>query len=87
MDRLFYLIPIVLVIVLLFGGISKLPALGAASGRAIREFRSAVSGQDPGAPGTTAPPASQPAGWSQAGQWSMPGDRPAATVPDDTLRP
>ncbi len=88
MDRLFYLIPIVLVAVILFGGASKLPEIGAATGRAIREFRSAVSGgPDGAASGMTAPPASQPAGWSQAGQWSMPGDRPAATVPDDTLRP
>jgi TatA/E family protein of Tat protein translocase len=89
MDRLFYLIPIVLVIVLLFGGASKLPEIGAATGRAIREFRSAVSGgPDAAASGTTAPPASQPSGWSQPGQWApVPGDRPAATVPDDTLRP
>jgi TatA/E family protein of Tat protein translocase len=87
MERLFYLIPIVLIIVLLFGGASKLPEIGAATGRAIREFRSAVSGgPDGAAPGPTAPPASQPGGWSQAGQWSVPGDRPAATVPDDTLR-
>jgi TatA/E family protein of Tat protein translocase len=87
MERLFYLIPIVLIIVLLFGGASKLPEIGAATGRAIREFRSAVSGgPDGAAPGTTAPPVSQPGGWSQAGQWSMPGDRPAATVPDDTPR-
>jgi TatA/E family protein of Tat protein translocase len=88
MDRLFYLIPIVLIIVLLFGGASKLPEIGAATGRAIREFRSAVSGgSDGAAPGTTAPPPSQPGGWSQAGQWSRPGDPPAATVPDDTLPP
>jgi TatA/E family protein of Tat protein translocase len=93
MDRLFYLIPLVLIIVLLFGGASKLPEIGAATGRAIREFRSAVSGgPDTPAPGTAAPPAGQPggwsqAGWSQAGQWNAPGDRPAATVPDDTLRP
>jgi TatA/E family protein of Tat protein translocase len=88
MERLFYLIPIVLVIVLIFGGASKLPEIGAATGRAIREFRSAVSGgPDAATSGSTAPPASQPSGWSQPGQWAVPGDRPAATVPDDTLRP
>jgi TatA/E family protein of Tat protein translocase len=87
MDRLFYLIPIVLIIAIIFGGITKLPEIGAASGRAIREFRSAVSGQDPAAPGTTTPPASQAGGYPQPGQWApLPGDRPAATVPDDTLR-
>jgi TatA/E family protein of Tat protein translocase len=87
-ERLVWLIPAVLVIVLIFGGASKLPEIGAATGRAIREFRSAVSGgPDGAASGTTPPPASQPGGWSQPGQWSMPADRPAATVPDDTLRP
>jgi TatA/E family protein of Tat protein translocase len=84
MDRLFYLIPIALVILLLFGGATRLPEFGAATGRAIREFRSAVSGgPDSGAP-STMPPAGSP----QPGQWApIPGDRPAATVPDDTLRP
>jgi TatA/E family protein of Tat protein translocase len=88
MERLFYLIPIVLILVLLFGGASKLPEIGAATGRAIREFRSAVSGgPDAVGSGTKAPPASQSSGWAQPGQWTLPGDRPAATVPDDTLRP
>ena len=87
-ERLVWLKPAVLVIVLIFGGASKLPEIGAATGRAIREFRGAISGGPDGtAAGTTTPPAGQQSGWSQAGQWSMPGDRPAATVPDDTLRP
>jgi TatA/E family protein of Tat protein translocase len=89
MERLFWLIPAVLVIVLLFGGASKLPEIGAATGRAIREFRSAVSGgPDAGAPGPMSPPANPSSGFGQPGPWApMPGDRPAATVPDDTLRP
>jgi TatA/E family protein of Tat protein translocase len=50
MERLFYLIPAVLIIVLIFGGAGKLPEIGSAMGRAIREFRSAVTGQDSAAP-------------------------------------
>ena len=89
MDRLFYLIPIALVILLLFGGATKLPEFGAATGRAIREFRSAVSGgQDSAAPGPMNQPGSQGSGFTQPGQWApVPGDRPGATFPDDTLRP
>jgi TatA/E family protein of Tat protein translocase len=88
MDRLFYLIPIAVVILLLFGGATRLPEFGAATGRAIREFRSAVSGgQDPAAPGPMNQPGSQASGFAQPGQWGMSGDRPAAAVPDDTLRP
>lgn len=89
MDRLFYIIPIAVVVLLLFGGASRLPEFGAATGRAIREFRSAVSGgQEPASPGPMSPPSSQPSGFGQPGQWApAPGDRPAAPFPDDTLRP
>ncbi|MGD0447967.1 MAG: twin-arginine translocase TatA/TatE family subunit [Candidatus Dormibacteria bacterium] len=89
MERLFYLIPIVLIVVLLFGGASKLPEIGAATGRAIHEFRSAVSGgPDSAAPGPMNQPGSQASGFAQPGQWApVPGDRPATTFPDDTVRP
>ena len=63
MERLWYLIPLVLLIVLIFGGANKLPEIGAGMGRAIREFRSAMSGgPDPSAPGTT-PRGGRPDGW------------------------
>lgn len=44
MERLWYLIPIALILVLVIWGPSRLPEIGAGMGRAIREFRSAVSG-------------------------------------------
>lgn len=44
MDRLWYLIPIALVLVLIIWGPSRLPEIGSGMGRAIREFRSAISG-------------------------------------------
>lgn len=44
LDRAPWLIPLILVIVLVLWGPSKLPEVGAGLGRAIREFRGAVSG-------------------------------------------
>ena len=43
MDRLWYLIPIALVLVLIIWGPSRLPEIGRGMGRAIREFRSGVT--------------------------------------------
>jgi TatA/E family protein of Tat protein translocase len=87
MDRLFYLIPIVLVIVIIFGGATRLPEIGAGMGRAIREFRGAVSGTpDAGGPGTTPPSTGPVAGYDPGRQWAaVPETRPQAIVPDETL--
>jgi TatA/E family protein of Tat protein translocase len=85
MERLFYLIPIVLVIVILFGGATKLPEIGAGMGRAIREFRNGMAG-GPDA-GATPPGAGSTAGYDPARQWApVPEVRPQAIVPDDTPR-
>ncbi|MGP8161744.1 MAG: twin-arginine translocase TatA/TatE family subunit [Candidatus Dormibacteria bacterium] len=86
MDRLFYLIPIVLVVVLIVWGPKKLPEVGAGMGRAIREFRSALSGgPEAGAYGT--PPANPGAGYDQPRPWApVPNEQAPVTVPDDTLR-
>ena len=91
MERLWWLIPAVLLIVLLFGGANKLPEIGAGMGRAIREFRHAMSGTpEPGAPGA-APPAAGPAvDTTLPGSGHRPRDPPDAPprppVPDDALR-
>ena len=45
---------IVLVIVLIIFGVGKLPEIGGAMGKAIREFRSSQSGQDEAATKTDA---------------------------------
>ena len=87
-DRLVYLIPIAVVIVLIFGGAPGCrrsvppPAAPSASSAA----------PSPGGRIGGAGPMNQPrqpggSGFAQPGQWGMPGDRPAAAVPDDTLRP
>ncbi|MGO8686783.1 MAG: twin-arginine translocase TatA/TatE family subunit [Candidatus Dormibacteria bacterium] len=88
MERLWWLIPAVLLIVLLFGGANKLPEIGAGMGRAIREFRNAMAGTpDPGAPGAVPPAAGPAVGYDPLRQWApAPETRPPATVPDDTLR-
>jgi TatA/E family protein of Tat protein translocase len=44
LDRAPWLIPLVLLVVLVLWGPSKLPEVGAGLGRAIREFRGAISG-------------------------------------------
>ena len=83
MDRLWYLIPLVLLIVLIFGGATKLPEIGAGMGRAIREFRNAMSGTpDPSTPGTTSPAAGPMGGYDGTRQWAPVPE----TRPDETLR-
>jgi len=85
MDRLWYLIPIALVVVLLFGGATRLPEIGAGLGRAIREFRGAVSGS-PDQVSSNATPVSLTSAYGQPSQWApVPEQRPAAG-PDDSLR-
>jgi TatA/E family protein of Tat protein translocase len=88
MERLWWLIPIVLVIVLLFGGAQKLPEFGAGMGRAIREFRNAMAGTpDAAAPATAPPAAGTPGGYDAAAQWApVPEVRPQAIVPDEAPR-
>jgi sec-independent protein translocase protein TatA len=73
-----WIILLILVVVLVIWGPGKMPDVGAGLGRAIHEFRSAVSGgQDSVGAGTTRP----------AAQWTpVPEDRPPVTVPDDTQR-
>jgi sec-independent protein translocase protein TatA len=86
MERLFYLIPIVLVVVLIVWGPRKLPEVGAGLGRAIHEFRNAVSGgPDSGAFGS--PQANPGSGFDQPRQWApVPNEQAPVIVPDDTLR-
>ena len=83
MDRLWYLIPLVLLIVLIFGGATKLPEIGAGMGRAIREFRNGMSGgPDPSAPGPTPPAAGTMGGYDSSRAWAPVPE----TRPDETLR-
>jgi sec-independent protein translocase protein TatA len=83
MDRLWYLIPLVLLIVLIFGGANKLPEIGAGMGRAIREFRHAMSGgPEPGARGSTPPAGGPMGGYDGTPQWAPVPE----TRPDETLR-
>jgi sec-independent protein translocase protein TatA len=73
-----WIILLILVVVLVIWGPGKMPDVGAGLGRAIHEFRSAVSGgQDSVGGGTTTPPAQRA---------PVPEDRPPVSVPDDTLR-
>jgi TatA/E family protein of Tat protein translocase len=74
MERLWYLIPFAVILVLVIWGPSRLPEIGAGMGRAIREFRSAVSGVrdavNVDVMGHQPPPGGTPAagpgpGWSQ----------------------
>ncbi|MGA8016458.1 MAG: twin-arginine translocase TatA/TatE family subunit [Candidatus Dormiibacterota bacterium] len=44
LDRAWWVIPLILVIVLVIWGPGKLPEVGSGLGRAIREFRSAATG-------------------------------------------
>lgn len=87
MDRLWYIVPIVLVIVLIVWGPGKLPDVGAGMGRAIREFRSAVSGVRDSVTVDATTPNGQP-GWSEPVRSeatpTSPADRAPAPVPDDT---
>ncbi|HYA01030.1 MAG TPA: twin-arginine translocase TatA/TatE family subunit [Candidatus Binatia bacterium] len=88
MDRLWYLVPAVLLIVLLIWGPGKLPEVGAGMGRAIREFRNAVSGVRD----ATAVSPGQPSGQSSTEPGPYPytvlssSEKPAAPVPDDSRR-
>jgi sec-independent protein translocase protein TatA len=87
MDRLWYLIPIVLILVLILWGPSKLPEVGAGMGRAIREFRNAMSGMHDTMVDASSVPASpaRPADTATSGPApGIPSEQPPATVPDDT---
>jgi sec-independent protein translocase protein TatA len=44
LDRAWWVIPVILVIVLVVWGPGKMPEVGSGIGRAIREFRAALSG-------------------------------------------
>jgi TatA/E family protein of Tat protein translocase len=44
LDRAWWIVPLILVIVLVIWGPGKMPEVGAGLGKAFREFRSAVSG-------------------------------------------
>jgi len=84
MDRLWYLIPIVVVAVIIFGGATKLPEIGAGMGRAIREFRHGMSGgPDPSSPGSMPPGAGTMGGYDGSRQQWAPVPE---TRPDETLR-
>ena len=85
MERLWYIVPIVLVIVLIVWGPGKLPDVGAGMGRAIREFRSAVSGVRDSVTMDGPTPNGQ-SGWSEPvrSDAPSPADRAPAAVPDDT---
>ncbi len=86
MDRLWWLIPLVLIVVLVLWGPSKLPEVGQGMGRAIREFRNAMSGvHDTMVDGTSVPANPvRPADPGSAGATPAPSEQPPATVPDDT---
>jgi len=84
MDRLWYLIPIVVLVVLIVWGPSKLPEVGAGMGRAIREFRHAMSGKDPATVDSVAMVQNPASGHDGAAPRSD--DWQPATVPDDTRR-
>ena len=81
MDRLWWLIPAVVLIALIIWGPSKLPEVGAGMGRAIREFRNAMSGRDSSTVDSVPAPA-QPVAPMDA----MPhaDDRQPAIFPDDS---
>ena len=54
-----------LVVLLIFFGSSRLPAIGGAVGETIREFRSSISGSKPSTPSSSLPE-SRPAGAEEA---------------------
>ncbi|MGA8014385.1 MAG: twin-arginine translocase TatA/TatE family subunit [Candidatus Dormiibacterota bacterium] len=86
MDRLWWLIPAVLIIVLILWGPGKLPEVGQGMGRAIREFRNAMSGAHDTMVDATSVPASpvRPPDTASPGPAPTPSEQPPATVPDDT---
>jgi sec-independent protein translocase protein TatA len=78
-----WIILVILAIVLIVWGPGRMPDVGAGMGRAIREFRNAMSGVRDSVvdavppPPPTHPPAPPPAA-------PMPSAPPPATVPDDS---
>jgi sec-independent protein translocase protein TatA len=88
MDGLFghwWIILIILVVVLIIWGPGKMPDVGAGMGRAIREFRSAMTDvHDTVVDATQMPPQPPPPPPPPPATNSAAPERPAATVPDDT---
>jgi TatA/E family protein of Tat protein translocase len=84
MDRLWYLIPIAVIAVLIIWGPSKLPEVGAGLGKAIREFRSAMSGAQDAVNINTATPPASPTATPPANPTATP---PAGAAPTPTYEP
>ena len=86
MDRLWWLIPAVLLLALIFWGPSRLPEVGAGMGRAIREFRNAISGVRETMVDATSVSAnpSRPADTATPNPTPVPSEQPPVTVSDGT---
>jgi sec-independent protein translocase protein TatA len=85
-----WVIILILLVVLIVWGPGKMPDVGAGMGRAIHEFRNAMSGVHDTVvdatqmPGAAHHPAAEPSAPSAATPAAATTERPAATVADDT---
>jgi sec-independent protein translocase protein TatA len=85
LDRAWWLIPLVLIVVLIIWGPGRMPEVGAGLGRAIREFRNAMTGVHDSVVNSTAMPANPAAAAPGAPTPSTseatptPGEPPAAS--------
>jgi len=75
---------LVLIIALIVVGPGKLPDVGAAIGKSLREFRRAASDVNEAASTTPAPSSAQPTPSTPAAQDSAPVGAPAGSTPSQT---